>query len=843
MMTRLLHSLLLTLLCCLITQNSTYAKQPLKNMLTSRLAEIEIKSPLDAQAIQDAGGIFDHYRGSKAHVYLLQEDFDILRARGFNVQWLQEVREEHSPLDEYHENADIEAHFVAWAAAYPSLFTYQSIGNSVQGRPLWFAKISDNVTDDEPEIEVKYIAAMHGDELAGLENCLRLIDTLLTGYGVDPVLTGLVNDFEVWIMPLMNPDGRDAGTLGQRWNANGIDLNRDFPDRVDDSTNTTAGRQIETAHVMNFSATRTFVISANFHGGAVVANYPWDSNYSGSDVFSPTPENTLFHHISLVYSQSNNTMYNNSAFPPDGTTNGADWYQVRGGMQDWNYVWMGCKEVTMEISNTKSGPESALDSLWRENRQSMINYLLTAREGVRGFVTDAESGNPVRARVMLANIPYVTYSSALHGEYFRMLQSGVYSLTFSAPGYESQTVNGVNVVNGTPTILNIQLNPLPRPEIALLPASVEQAMPSCSVTDLELAVQNTGEITLNWNSQELGFGATNYGAGDGGPRWIDSRAPGGPAYSWVDISAIGTAVSFTLDDQNLGPYAIGFTFPFYGTNYTQFRVSANGWLSFTSTATGATSYNNTALPSNSAPENILAVWWDDLSPQRAGTSVRRWTNNIDSLVVSFQNIQSYANNGLYNFEIILTADGGITYLYGNMGTNRLNSSTIGLQNNDRTRGVTVLNNSVYISNDMAIKFCPGVAVQTIPPAGSVAPGQQQLVTLRLSSCCLPDGISLSRLRFTSDDPTRPTVDLPITIDSGNFLAPSPVIDLTIVVTETGAELRWTTAENANSYSIWSSTVWPPEIGNSVLLGTTTGTSFAVSTDLPGTEYFIVISER
>ncbi len=122
----------------------------------------------------------------------------------------------------------------------------------------------------------------------------------------------------------------------------------------------------------------------------------------------------------------------------------------------------------------------------------------------------------------------------------------------------------------------------------------------------------------------------------------------------------------------LGPFALGFSFPFYGTNFTQIRVAANGWLSFTSTATGATSYTNLALPATAAPENILACWWDDLSPQRAGTNIRRWTNNVDSFVVSYQNVQSYANSGLYNFEVILKSDGGITYQYANMGTNRLN---------------------------------------------------------------------------------------------------------------------------------------------------------------------------
>ncbi len=837
------YQLLLVIVACFVIAVAPQARPVKKNMLNSRLAEIEIKSPLDAQLIQDAGGIFDHYRGPVPHVYLLPEDFDALRARGFSVRWLPEERVEHGSLDEYHENADIQADFIAWAAAYPTLFSWQNIGNSVQGRPMLMAKVSDNVGVDEPEIEVKYISSMHGDEVTGLENCMKLIDTLLTGYGIDPELTGLVNDFEIYIMPLMNPDGRDVGSLGQRFNANGIDLNRDFPDRVNDSTNTTTGREAETAAVMNFSATRTFVISANFHGGTIVANYPWDSNYTGQSIFSPSPENALFYHISLVYAQENPTMFGSNQFPPDGTTNGADWYHVNGGMQDWNYVWMGCKEVTMEVSHTKSGPESALDSLWNENRQAMINYLQQAREGVRGIITDASTGHPVRANVMLANIPYLTYSTALHGDYFRMLRPGTYSLTFTAPGFIGQTVNNVTVVGGTPTVLNIQLNPAPRAEIAVVPANFSEIVPLCDTYDVNLTIENNGDAELTWNSNELDFNMTDYGASIGGGRWIDSRVTGGPAYAWVDISTVGTQVSFTQDDQNLGPYAIGFSFPFYGDSYSQVRVAANGWISFTSTATGATSYSNTQLPSITAPENILACWWDDLSPQRAGTNVRRWTNNVDSFIVSFQNVQSYSGSGVYNFEMILTADGSVTYQYGNMGVNRLESATIGMQNSDRTKGTAVIYNGAFIANNLAIKFCPEPAVQTIPVSGSVAIGGQQIVTLRLSSCCLPEGPSLATLRLNSNDSITPVLSVPVTIDASESLVPLAVDDLTISIENGDAHLRWSAADNADHYSVWSSEIWPPTIGNSTLIGTTANIEYLTTVDLTGPEYFFVVSER
>ena len=73
-------------------------------------------------------------------------------------------------------------------------------------------------------------------------------------------------------MPTMNPDGFE---LGQRYNANNIDLNRDFPDQFYDPSNTLSGRQPETRAVMEWTWSHNFVLSANMHSGALVVNYPY----------------------------------------------------------------------------------------------------------------------------------------------------------------------------------------------------------------------------------------------------------------------------------------------------------------------------------------------------------------------------------------------------------------------------------------------------------------------------------------------------------------------------------------------------------------------------------------
>jgi hypothetical protein len=57
---------------------------------------------------------------------------------------------------------------------------------------------------------------------------------------------------------------------------------------------------------------------------------------------------------------------------PDGIVNGAEWYPVYGGMQDWQYVTTGCMDITLELSDDKWRPEGDLGILWEENREALV---------------------------------------------------------------------------------------------------------------------------------------------------------------------------------------------------------------------------------------------------------------------------------------------------------------------------------------------------------------------------------------------------------------------------------------------------------------------------------------
>ncbi len=141
----------------------------------------------------------------------------------------------------YHSYAEVGADLAAVAAAHPDIVSRFSIGQSYKGRQLWAVKISDNVNVDEAEPEVLFDGGIHADEHMGTEMALRIMHWLVDGYGVDPRITSIVNTREIWIVPMMNPDGAQFDIRKGRfhyWRKNrqptpgtssiGTDLNRNF---------------------------------------------------------------------------------------------------------------------------------------------------------------------------------------------------------------------------------------------------------------------------------------------------------------------------------------------------------------------------------------------------------------------------------------------------------------------------------------------------------------------------------------------------------------------------------------------------------------------------------------
>jgi hypothetical protein len=160
--------------------------------------------------------------------------------------------------------------------------------------------------------------------------------------------------------------------------------------------------QMETLAVANWIATHPFVLSANFHGGDLVANYPYDDTANHSSFYAASPDDRTFSTLALFYSELHAQMANENRPKCDmmgdnfhkGITNGAKWYPVCGGMQDYNYLASNCFELTIELGCEKFPSGKQLGKYWSENVNAIYEYIWQAHVGIKGQVLDSD-GSPV----------------------------------------------------------------------------------------------------------------------------------------------------------------------------------------------------------------------------------------------------------------------------------------------------------------------------------------------------------------------------------------------------------------------------------------------------------------
>jgi|GEM_PF-1398066 len=242
-----------------------------------------------------------------------------------------------------------------------------------------------------------------------------------------------------------------------------------------------------------------------------------------------------------------------------------------------------------------------------------------------------------------------------------------------------------------------------------------------------LSKPSTKEVEKNQRDYNIGVPPAK---GLGGPdafgyKWIDSDEPGGPTFNWVEINGIGTPVDVS-DDGNVGPFDIGFTFEFYGVEFTQFRIASNGFASFTST-TGTLS--NTYIPNTNTPNDLLALMWDDLRPASGGgEGTIYYYSDGSQLVIEWDGVIRYGTSYHYTMQIILKSNGQIFYQYKTMEGDRLDESTIGIENAAGDDGLEVVYNAEYVHDNLAIRFSAAPAwIVYDPESGTVPAGETDTV--------------------------------------------------------------------------------------------------------------------
>ena len=336
--------------------------------------------------------------------------------------------------------------------AYPSsavdgrTCTYIELGTLSSNRKIMGVRINNGEPEGKPKF--LYSSTIHGDETTGWIMMLRLIDELCTS--TDNHIVNLVDNLDIFIFPNTNPDGTYYGgnnsvNSARRYNANGVDMNRNYPDPHGSAHPDNNAYQTETEWFMQLAEDYPFTMAANYHGGAEIVNYPWDNTstrHADDDWWQYVSQEyaDLCHAVSSSYL----TTANNQGDTPSGITNGADWYTIGGGRQDYMNGYRQCREVTVECSNTKKPSASQLPTFWNYNHNAILALLEQCIYGIHGVVEDYYTHQPIEGvtvTVLNHDDEYSIVSTHEVGDFHRPIKGGSWTLQLSKEGYITQEIN------------------------------------------------------------------------------------------------------------------------------------------------------------------------------------------------------------------------------------------------------------------------------------------------------------------------------------------------------------------------------------------------------------------
>ena len=477
---------LLPLLCALLP-SSFLAAQTLQQPPSERLRHVRVERD-DARALSEqlefAG--FDVLEGSvqpgSLELIVTDASFLELRRMGLSPIFIavgrpfRDIQAERAGVDDpadlppngYPDLNGVRTQMQAAAASFPAICQYvnlttkYSLPRTAGNRQITAIKISDNVAQDEDEPAFLMIAAVHCREVVTPVIALDVIDRLTSMYGVDPAITSMVDNNEIWIIPVGNVDGYNhVFTANSFWRKNrrqfpqgiGVDVNRNFPfgwsSGCAGSTNVgsetykgpSPASEVETQTIMALSEDQRFTKVLDYHSSGRETLWEYACNTH------PLASFLMFQAVAL----SNASGYGGRNRPPSANGEHYEWQLA----QYSSHAFL--TETATQFQPPFTAAQDEANLVWPGTV-----YFLQQPIPVSGHVTDVCTGDPVEASITYPDLPFTNgetnTSEPKFGRYHAFLPPGVHTLDFAAPGYATQSID-VTVVEGGATTLEVQLVP------------------------------------------------------------------------------------------------------------------------------------------------------------------------------------------------------------------------------------------------------------------------------------------------------------------------------------------------------------------------------------------------
>lgn len=323
-----------------------------------------------------------------------------------------------------HTYAQVCSTMIALNQQYSAITKLETLGFSYSNRVILSMKVTDNPLVEEAEPEIRLVGAHHGNEKISTEVTLSFLKYLLENYNFNAQVTDLVNNREIWIIPIFNPDGH---VNNSRYNGAGADLNRDYGYMWQTGTSA-PWSQPETRHMQKHSNENNITLEYEYHSTASYVNYLWDHH-------PKDPPDSQY--IALISQEYADSTYGSPTTQLQ-KINGFDWYVARGSAQDACFgIWGG---IGTTIETQYPTTQAKVDSICVANRRALMKMITRAGWGITGQVRDSLTQSPLFAMIQFSNPKrWLCYTDKTVGDFHKMVAPGNYTLTVSANGYRPKT--------------------------------------------------------------------------------------------------------------------------------------------------------------------------------------------------------------------------------------------------------------------------------------------------------------------------------------------------------------------------------------------------------------------
>ncbi|MCG8607135.1 hypothetical protein MJD09_19390 [bacterium] len=417
-----------------------------------------------------------HWRGEKSIGWYVHETAvdhpkaGMVKQSGFGLPTLPPHRRRITVPDVYRPLDEINRQVQGLQQRYQDIISVEEVGRTTAlDQPIWGIKVSDNVRTREDEPRILFVGVHHAREPIGSKICIEIAGRLGRGYGSNAKITKWVNSLEIWLIPVMNPDGYqyiiENNLTFPWWRKNlrdndgdgvfnplydGVDLNRNYDYNWQEGGDGKKSSWFfrgespfsegETQAIMNLALRENFTIGISYHSYGESILFPWGN-------YKRPPDLELIVEIasdmaSKITKESGRGTY--SILPLNGRV---------GQSSIWMYGNLRVIDFIVEVGTEYFPAVENVPFILKENIEGAF-YLFDRLlgDGIKGHVFDSRTGEPLLADIEILELtsshvrPRKT--NARFGSFHRLLKPGRFTLFVSSPGYRSKTIKNIRVGKG-----------------------------------------------------------------------------------------------------------------------------------------------------------------------------------------------------------------------------------------------------------------------------------------------------------------------------------------------------------------------------------------------------------